>query len=251
MSRRKPMAPNSNPEQRQAEGMMARAGEIARDNPVAAGGAVVMALTGCLIVANALSLQPGHHPAPFFVTRERSEPPVQDGWLEAPAQQVSTLVLDLQVSLRRIGLYEGPLDGLMGPATERAIREYERRQGRLETGEATESLLALITLRGEEVVTYAPPVPRPKPRPGPIETVQETSAGIVPPPSPLSDPRLARIQQLLSDLGYGPLSADGVIGENTASAIRRFELDRGLPLTGQPSAVVVERLELVSGQKVD
>ncbi len=227
---------------------MSRAGGIARDNPVAAGGAVVMALTGCLIVANAISLQPGRHPAPLFSTRDRPvviEPNDRRG---IEVQEVSTLVLDLQTGLRRIGLYEGPLDGLMGPATERAIRHYERLQGRLETGEASEGLLAVLTLQGAEAVVYAPPLPRPKPG-------SQTSVAAVPLENSVSsepvDTRLARIQQLLSDLGYGPLSADGVLGANTASAIQRFELDRGLPITGQLSEAVIERLEMVSGQKID
>ncbi|MEP2724270.1 peptidoglycan-binding domain-containing protein, partial [Roseibium sp.] len=71
------------------------------------------------------------------------------------------------------------------------------------------------------------------------------------PPLEPENPRLARIQQLLSDLGYGPLSTDGVMGDNTSSAIQRFELDRGLPITGELTPAVVERLEMVSGKRVD
>ena len=236
----------------EADGMMARAGNIARDNPVAAGGAVVMALTGCLIVANAVSLQPGRHPAPLFATRDRPQEVESRERRGIEIQQVSTLVLDLQGSLRRIGLYEGPLDGLMGPATERAIRHYERLQGRMETGEATEGLLALITLQGSQPVSDAPPLPRAKPVPGAVEAIKPVEDAITPPPPPAPlDSRLARIQQLLSDLGYGPLSADGVMGENTSSAIRRFELDRGLPITGELTPGVIERLEMVSGKKID
>ncbi len=250
------------------EGMMARAGGVARDNPVAAGGAVVMALTGCLIIANAVSLQPGRHPAPLFTTRDRPVAVEPEDRRGIEVQQISTLVLDLQKGLRRHGLYEGPLDGLMGPATERAIRHYERLQGQLETGEATEGLLALLTLQGTETGTYAPSeagseaqsasatmvVPRPKP--GSYDRSLRSTAPIPPaaidtPPSQPVDTRLARIQQLLSDLGYGPLSADGVMGANTSSAIQRFQLDRGLPITGELSPAVIERLEMVSGQKID
>jgi peptidoglycan hydrolase-like protein with peptidoglycan-binding domain len=62
-----------------------------------------------------------------------------------------------------------------------------------------------------------------------------------------ADPRLMKIQKALSELGYGPLKADGLMGANTTAAIRRFEFDRGLPLTGEPGRKVVERLEMVSG----
>jgi len=36
--------------------------------------------------------------------------------------------------------------------------------------------------------------------------------------------------------------ADGVASEETASAIRRFELDNGLPITGKPGEKVAARL---------
>ena len=63
-----------------------------------------------------------------------------------------------------------------------------------------------------------------------------------------SDPQLMRIQKALSDLGYGPLKADGVMGANTTAAIKRFELDRGLPLTGEPGSKTIENLERISGR---
>lgn len=232
------------------EGMFARAGGIARDNPVAAGGAVVMALTGCLIVANALGLQSGRHPAPLFVTRDRDEGVARSAPADirrsAQVQEISSLVLDLQTALRRSEIYEGPLDGVNGPATERAIRHYERILGRVETGEPSEALLANLLLNGASAPAGGIPAPRPKPG----ATAQSVPAEPAGAPTAVEDPRLAAIQQLLSDLGYGPLSADGVMGDNTSAAIQRFELDRGLPITGRPTPQVVEWLEMVSGEKV-
>ncbi len=228
--------------------LMAKAGHIALDNPVAAGGAVVMGLTSCLIIANAIGLQPGRHPAPLFSTRERAEevllPEPNGRRNDLQVQEISTLVLDLQISLRRIGLYEGPLDGLSGPATERAIRAFERRAGQAETGKANEALLALILLHGDAPQSSFVPVPRPKPGAdtAPLRSVEPSAIAEVE-----TDPHLQKIQKALSDLGYGPLTADGVMGANTTAAIRRFELDRGLPLTGEPGSETIERLEMVSG----
>lgn len=231
-------------------GVVARAGGVARDNPVAAGGAVVMALTGCLIIANAIGLQSERHPAPFFITRDLSDRPVivePDDRRGVPVTEASALVLELQTALRSNGLYEGPRDGIKGPATERSIRLYERLQGRPEVGDATEELLALITLHGA-VSVLSPSVAVPRRKPGSLP--QTASSQDRPIPSLSADPRLSEIQRLLSDLGYGPLSVDGVMGENTSSAIQRFELDRGLPITGKPTSEVVARLEMVSGKKV-
>lgn len=235
----------------QPETLMSRAGHVALDNPVAAGGTVVMGLTACLIVANAVGLQPGRHPAPMFATRDRPEAiqmPEPDG--RSPGlkiQEISTLVLDLQISLRKAGLYEGPLDGLNGPATERAIRSFERRAGQVETGKASEALLALVLMHGEAPVEALVPVPKPKPgRVGlPPQPVGDARASPVD-----ADPKLMKIQKALSELGYGPLKADGLMGANTTAAIRRFEFDRGLPMTGEPGAKVIERLEMVSGRKL-
>jgi peptidoglycan hydrolase-like protein with peptidoglycan-binding domain len=237
---------------RQSDSLMSRAGHIALDNPVAAGGTVVMGLTACLIVANAVGLQPGRHPAPLFTTRDRPEAtqlPEPDGRRpELQIQEISTLVLDLQISLRKIGLYEGPLDGLNGPATERAIRAYERHASLPETGEASEALLALVTMQGAAPLEGSSlPVPRAKPgAPGTVNSpADEAAAADVD-----SDPKLMKVQEVLAELGYGPLKADGVMGANTTAAIRRFEFDRGLPLTGEPGPTVIERLEMVSGRQL-
>lgn len=231
--------------------MMSRASNVARDNPVAAGGAVVMGLTACLIVANAVGLQPGRHPAPYFPTREWPDlvqVPEPDGRRgNVAVQEISTLVLDLQVSLRKLGLYVGPLDGVNGPATERAIRAFERKVGQVETGLADEGLLALVHMQGSDLVAVeVPPVPRAKPQ---ASGTASSSVGLDPAAGVDADPKLKKVQFALSELGYGPLTVDGVMGANTEAALRRFELDRGLPMTGQPTPQTLERLEMVSGQR--
>lgn len=239
-----------------------RVGGFAFDNPVAAGGMVVMALTGSLIVANALGLQSGKHPAPLFVTRDRPALIEPEERVTDPLPQASVLVLDIQTELRRLHYYEGPLDGMNGPATEQAIRRFERSQGRGDTGRANASLLAVLTMQPDGLASLKDyvPVPQRKPRLGAVPQAQsstvvpatsaaasETTADL-PPVS--ANPRLASVQAILSDLGYGPLKADGVMGQNTSMAIQRFELDRGLPISGRVTPQVVARLEEVSGRKV-
>ncbi|MEP5398837.1 MAG: peptidoglycan-binding domain-containing protein [Roseibium sp.] len=231
--------------------LMGKAGHAARDNPVAAGGSVVMGLTACLIIANAVGLQPGRHPAPFFSTRngidsvQVPEPDGRRGNLQI--QEISTLVLDVQISLRRLGLYEGPLDGLNGPATKRAIRAFERKAERVETGEANEALLALVLMHGDGPTENTIQIPRVKPG---YSGKTAPAPGSEDAPGVDADPVLMKIQKTLSELGYGPLIADGLMGGNTSAALKRFELDRGLPLTGEPTPKTVDRLEMVSGQKL-
>jgi hypothetical protein len=50
------------------------------------------------------------------------------------------------------------------------------------------------------------------------------------------------IQHLLTELKLDPGRADGVLGERTKQAIRRFEQDSGMPVTGQPTPQLLDRL---------
>lgn len=272
------------------EGLIARAGQAALDNPLAAGGSVVMALTGCLIIANAISLQPQRHPAPLYVSREQKVDVQAGEERSVIAQPISTLILDIQTELRRLGLYEGLLDGLIGPATERSIRRYEILTGQPETGHPTSALLARLLMETDDIAAAAQaltggvtatavstmivPVPRPSPFARPARAPDVQAPQVVPaappftpapqvtaeatpvPPGTVGDlsgsldmeaRRLGRVQALLAELGYGPLRADGVMSQNTVNAIQRFELDRGMAITGQVSPALIRQLEDFTG----
>jgi peptidoglycan hydrolase-like protein with peptidoglycan-binding domain len=77
------------------------------------------------------------------------------------------------------------------------------------------------------------------------------------PPQPTPDPaigdrqRYRSVQNALNQAGYGPLPADGIPSEQTASAIRRFELDNGLPLTGKPGDRVTARLVSIGAMQAN
>jgi peptidoglycan hydrolase-like protein with peptidoglycan-binding domain len=229
-------------------------GSAALDNPVAAGGWLVMVLTGFLIIANATAFQSGRHPAPLVATRDRASPPAQ----AAPAVpdratlQTQKLVRDIQVELRRLGMYEGPLDGLKGPATERGVRAYQRARGLNETGRVDEALMARLALDTGDGVggPDAPPLP-PLP-PATVPGSSSAAAPVSPPASPAAlspdRARIAAIQSALAELGYGPLEVDGYTGEQTANAVRRFELDRGLPINGAITERIATEMEKVLGR---
>ncbi|TKB50682.1 peptidoglycan-binding protein [Ferrimonas sediminicola] len=51
--------------------------------------------------------------------------------------------------------------------------------------------------------------------------------------------QIKRIQQQLQSLGYDPGPPDGVMGQNTSQAIKQFEQDSGLPVSGLPSPRVL------------
>jgi peptidoglycan hydrolase-like protein with peptidoglycan-binding domain len=57
----------------------------------------------------------------------------------------------------------------------------------------------------------------------------------------------AAVQQALTAKGYRPGPVDGVLGPRTREAIRRYQRDYGLPVTGQVSLALLNHLRLVTG----
>lgn len=245
---------------------LSRIGDQALDNPVGFGGACVMALTAGLIIWNGAFAQTGKHPAPLFgwnaslvegssfrgeatphvgrdisiavpapkpvrkaVNDKTSEPAVdlaidhQNGGqpqntADAVEGEDPAIVRQLQNALKVHGYYDGPIDGVFGGQTRSSIVTYQRQNGLRTTGEPTEALLA-HALRGAAPVR------------------QETA----------EQKRLRKVQEALTKLGYGPVSADGVIGPETRQAVQRFQLDRNLPLTGEIDDLLIKELLIIGG----
>jgi localization factor PodJL len=57
-----------------------------------------------------------------------------------------------------------------------------------------------------------------------------------------SPAQVSEVQRLLEQLGYSPGPADGKTSAATQNAIRAFESDNELPLTGQPSVTLLRKL---------
>jgi peptidoglycan hydrolase-like protein with peptidoglycan-binding domain len=55
----------------------------------------------------------------------------------------------------------------------------------------------------------------------------------------------------LSDYGYGQIKPTGVVDADTQIAIERFERERKLPVTGQPSDRVVRELSAIVGRPLE
>jgi peptidoglycan hydrolase-like protein with peptidoglycan-binding domain len=207
-------------------------GAVAKRPLPVLGTLTALAATGA-IVANMMLLQPRPHPAPLFsgATAESAmSQPADDGGGGAPA---SLLVKDVQTALAARGLYSGPIDGYAGPSTAAAIRDFETAEGLEPTGVASEKVLVRALLG-----------------PSASAAVTTTTTTRVPPPAPAhvaAGVDVKRIQQALADLGYGPLVIDGKAGGQTASAIRRFRLDHGLPVNGDIDDRLVATLAGIGG----
>jgi peptidoglycan hydrolase-like protein with peptidoglycan-binding domain len=209
-----------------------RLGAALAARPVPVFGTLAATVATGAVLANMLLMQPGPHPAPLFSTSSANEPAAAAaGGTEAPA---SLLVKDVQTALATRGFYSGPIDGYAGPSTAAAISDFERAEGLDVTGVASEKVLVRALLG-----------------PSATASVATTTTTRVPPPAPThavaANVDVKRIQQALADLGYGPLTVDGKAGGQTASAIRRFRLDHGLPVNGDIDDRLVATLAGIGG----
>lgn len=75
--------------------------------------------------------------------------------IDAPRPTGADLVRETQSLLVELGLYDGQLDGLTGPATTRGVRQYQQTRGLKVTGKADAVLLEIIRAERDEVARLA------------------------------------------------------------------------------------------------
>ncbi len=63
--------------------------------------------------------------------------------------------------------------------------------------------------------------------------------------------RVAAVQRVLSEFGYGQIKPSGVLDEATSAAIEKFEREHRLPVTGLLSERLVSELAGMSGRPLD
>jgi len=172
-----------------------------------------------------------------------------------------SIITELQKELAGRGLYAGKIDGISGSRTRAAIVAFEKSEGLPMTGEPSAEVLDQIrtaSIRAPEPASEPKPVaPSPPPQavgrlaPQPVKAV--TSEPLDDEPAVVADPvaseieiatrnRYLAVQHALNQIGYGPVAEDGLASDDIGNAIRRFELDNGLPITGTPDDAVVDRL---------
>jgi peptidoglycan hydrolase-like protein with peptidoglycan-binding domain len=220
-------------------------------NPFDAIAIIVLVVAAGAILINALYRQPGPHPAPIFSIKPRpvaSEPaggvvpamprarPDTIGTTkpEGTARPRAEVITDIQRELSRRGLYDGPVDGMVGAKTDAAIRDFETAAKLKVTGEPSEDVLRAI-MRAPLKSEAAAPRVRP-----------DLIAELIAP-----TPRVIAVQRALNDYGYGPVKVTGSFGAETVSAIQKFERDRKLPVTGQISPRLLRELAALTGRPLE
>jgi peptidoglycan hydrolase-like protein with peptidoglycan-binding domain len=235
-------------------------------SPRDAVGFVVVAFATVAILTNVLFMQKGSHPAPMFKSvlapvkpAAVAESPPAATVRPRPVEQPTTtakggaspgprtpgdIINDIQRELARRGYYEGTVDGLYGPRTDGAIRDFEQAAGLKPSTEPNEALLQAMLRAPARLVkgtTGATSVPRP-PLP-----VRNDAASDRPAPSR----RVIALQRALAEYGYGQIKPSGIIDAETQAAIEKFERERKLPITGQASDRVVRELAAMTGRPLE
>jgi peptidoglycan hydrolase-like protein with peptidoglycan-binding domain len=164
--------------------------------------------------------------------------------LSAAAGDADALTVEaLQQKLGDLGHYKGLNDGDYGPATEEAVRSFQRSEGLAETGSIDhETFLALSARHASEIeqahidaartngiggVEYLPASNAPAPE----DYLQQGDDG-----SEVKD-----LQDRLVELGYRP-DADSRFGAATASAVMAFQKAESLERDSIVGPAVLERL---------
>lgn len=239
----------------EADGLFGRITDLVIENPVRSGGFVMVAMVIGTIISNAAYFQTARHPSPLFATRQDGGEAASDAKpaplpksraaaiaAETGADDPATLVADTQKALAALKLYDGPIDGKPGPQTRGAIVAFETKMGMATTGQPSTRLLEQLRKALPRTSGAASDV-----APGDGTPADPTATGSVDPA--LSAARIRKVQTALNEIGYGPMRVDGKGGGTTEDAIRRFELDNGLALTGEANNALIAKLVLIGAMK--
>ncbi|WP_317994028.1 peptidoglycan-binding domain-containing protein [Bartonella gliris] len=152
------------------------------------------------------------------------------------SSSLSESTLKMQKKLTKLGLYDGPLDGLEGPKTRRAIALWkqqttERMQNRVLPSPITDEIAVLIKRSEMEMAnetTKTRDLLRSK------ETVLEPS---------VSDIR--QVQNALRIFGHQEVIITGVEDQKTGEALKQFQKMFDLPITGKINHTVLMKMREV------
>jgi hypothetical protein len=164
------------------------------------------------IIANALFMQAGHHPAPMFGT----------------VVAIPAVAPALASPLPR----PRPVDVAIKPAE---ASPSELKPVDLKAADPMANLVKATTAAPVAPSTIARP-----PAPIPLATA-----------NPSGSRKVAAVQRTLTEYGYGQLKPTGTVGADTQAAIQKFERERKIPVTGQMSDRLVHELTAMTGKPID
>jgi Putative peptidoglycan binding domain len=178
------------------------------------------------IVANALFLQAGRHPAPLFGT----------------VVAMPAVALTPANPLPRPRPVEADAAIAEPKPVEPKVADPKTADPKAADPRAVDPMANLVkaTSAAPVVTSSAPRPPASIPVSGGSDAV--AGAGLR---------RVAAVQRALTEYGYGQLKPTGTVGSDTQAAIQKFERARKLPVTGQVSERLVRELTAMIGHPID
>jgi hypothetical protein len=174
------------------------------------------------IVANALWLQAGRHPAPLFGTVVNLPAVVSTSANLLPRPRpVEADVLESKPTELR--------------AADIKAAEPKAAEPKISDPKTSDPMGNLVKATSTAPITNS--IPRP-----PASIPGDAGSG---------SRRVAAVQRALTEYGYGQLKPTGTVGSDTQAAIQKFERTRKLPVTGQMSDRLVRELTAVIGHPID
>jgi peptidoglycan hydrolase-like protein with peptidoglycan-binding domain len=171
-----------------------------------------------------------------------------------------TQLSDLQWQLAIHGYDPGRADGVVGWQTQQAIADYQRDAKLPIDGQPSAALLSHLQYTNPPVrsarMLASLGAGSPSDADGPIDSAASPSAPgypgggdltAVPVSGELLYTYTTAVQEALQAKGYRPGIADGKLRPRTREAIRRYQQDYGLPVTGDVSLALLNHLRLVTG----
>jgi peptidoglycan hydrolase-like protein with peptidoglycan-binding domain len=134
----------------------------------------------------------------------------------------SVRVREVQRKLNRLGYGAGKVDGLFGPATDRAVRRFQ--SGRALAADGIVGPRTLGQLRAGSKR---------------LERLLDTGTGFS---KPGGSARVRGLQRTLNRLGFGAGKVDGLFGPVTARAVGRFQAEHGLAVDAIAGPQTLRRL---------
>jgi peptidoglycan hydrolase-like protein with peptidoglycan-binding domain len=167
----------------------------------------------------------GSLPASVAVPRTQGAEPGATPIREVSFRDITAAV---QHRLAQRGYEAGQADGVNGLVTRAAILAFEHDNGLALTAEPSEALLRALEA-------------------GPAAISAPAYAAAARDKRARAEQVIKTVQQSLIALGYGIAKPNGRTGEDTERAIREFEMDQKLPVTGRISGTLVSRLARIAG----
>ena len=192
------------------------------------------------IVANALWLQAGRHPAPLFgtVVNLPAVTSVPANLLPRPRPVEADIVIpeSKPTELKASDLRATEPRAAAEPKTsDPKTSDPKTSDPKTSDPKTSDPLGNLVKATSTAPITNS--IPRP-----PASIPGDAGSG---------SRRVAAVQRALTEYGYGQLKPTGTVGSDTQAAIQKFERTRKLPVTGQMSDRLVRELTAMIGHPID